>query len=477
MSLPSIIRQEVKSMGLAFALDEDHAFPAWFAKVALELDDDDAFDALSLEGPNEKGMDLFWVDQQNKRVFIAQCKYSLKGNHHPKLKDLNDFLACTDWLSSPEDLAREGRLELASAAREFNEALVQDYGIQLWFVYCGPKDENIDKRIRLYNANPDNEQRNRSAIHCHLALIESIYEEWRGEGRRIKSANLRVASQGFEVGGAFGKGVVVSIPASELIRLYEQFGDQLFARNVRGWLGARKGSVNAAIIATLENDKERGNFWAYNNGITLVCDDYKYDPDAATLLCWPKTPSEALGKGGFLSAPVVVVQSIEDRNGDEAPSPRPGWLRHDPLRNPLPNPLVWPCSVVVFDVFLDHPMKLPVPDKQDVIGAFSPHAPEESLADRVGSWSVVGRLQDLKGAYLSICEMVAVFAVPVANQEAWGQAIRRCLPKLLHHPVLGRTVADADVKELPRAKFEAREIAKLLEAVEETYRCQQGAPA
>jgi hypothetical protein len=27
-----------------------------------------------------------------------------------------------------------------------------------------------------------------------------------------------------------------------------------------------------------------------------------------------------------------------------------------PLRNPLPNPLVWPCSVEVFDVFLDYPL-------------------------------------------------------------------------------------------------------------------------
>jgi hypothetical protein len=41
----------------------------------------------------------------------------------------------------------------------------------------------------------------------------------------------------------------------------------------------------------------------------------------------------------------------------------------------MPNPLVWPRSVEVPDVFLDHPMKLPVPDNQEVIEAFSPHPP------------------------------------------------------------------------------------------------------
>jgi hypothetical protein len=119
-----------------------------------------------------------------------------------------------------------------------------------------------------------------------------------------------------------------------------------------------------------------------------------------------------------------VVQPVEDGNRDEPSSPRPGWLGHDPPWNPLPNPLVWPCSVEVFDVFLDDPMKLPVPDNQQVIEAFSPQAPQEPFADRVGLGSAVGRLQDFNGACLSdSCEIVAVLAIPVADQEAWGLAM------------------------------------------------------
>jgi len=50
-----------------------------------------------------------------------------------------------------------------------------------------------------------------------------------------------------------------------------------------------------------------------------------------------------------------------------------GWGRVPP-RNPLANPLVRPFAVEVFDVFLDYPMELPVPDNQQVIEAFSPQA-------------------------------------------------------------------------------------------------------
>ena len=96
-----------------------------------------------------------------------------------------------------------------------------------------------------------------------------------------------------------------------------------------------------------------------------------------------------------------------------------GWGRV--LPGILLNPLVRPCTVEVFDVFLDHAMKLPVPDNQQVIEAFSPQAPHALFADGVGLWSAVGHLGDFNGACLChSSEIVAVLAVPVANQEAWG---------------------------------------------------------
>ena len=48
--------------------------------------------------------------------------------------------------------------------------------------------------------------------------------------------------------------------------------------------------------------------------------------------------------------------------------------------------------------------------------------------------------------------------------------------ELLCDPGVGRMVADAKVKESPRAKFEARKIAKLLEAVGETLQMSAGSP-
>jgi AIPR protein len=48
---------------------------------------------------------------------------------------------------------------------------------------------------------------------------------------------------------------------------------------VRLFLGTRKGSVNAGISDTLQDPQQRGNFWAYNNGITIICDAYQIEND------------------------------------------------------------------------------------------------------------------------------------------------------------------------------------------------------
>lgn len=88
------------------------------------------------------------------------------------------------------------------------------------------------------------------------------------------------------------------------------------------------------------------------------------------------------------------MQSNEDGNRGKPSSPQPRGLGDDPLRYPLSNPLVWPCSVELSEVFSECAMRWSVPGGQQVIEAFSPHALKGPFADRVGLWSAVGRLQD-----------------------------------------------------------------------------------
>lgn len=279
----SALTTEVNSLSKKFGLTESKSFLIWFSKIAFDLSDEDAFESILADGPNDKSIDLFFVDDYSRRVIIVQGKYSKSSNSKPKDNSVESLLACLDWLSSPEALQREGKLELSEAGVEYLEAVENEYLIELWFVYCGPKNEKIDQRIRIYNANKDNIEKRRVCRHCDIKLIETFFEEHRGKGRRIEKYTLDTISQSIEIHGGFGKGLVTSINALELVNLYSTFGDKLFSRNVRLFLGAKQGSVNAGIKNTIEDDSDKSNFWAYNNGITMICDYFDFNQDAQKL--------------------------------------------------------------------------------------------------------------------------------------------------------------------------------------------------
>lgn len=280
MDFLKAMQDEVRELSRRLKVDEPKAFVVWFATIVFDLDEDEAKEGL-LERANDKGIDFFWVDEHSKRVVIAQCKYSSQGKSSPREGDLEKLFGSIDWLTSPGALKEEGRPELVEASEKYCRAIDQQFTTELWFVYCGSRKSNIEKRINVYN-NEEHLRQNRRAIHCDLSTLEKYYREFRDQHLRVGEATIQIDTKLFETKGRFGTALVVSIPASALVDLYQQFGDLIFARDVRMWLGARQGSVNAKIIETLQGE-EKANFWAYNNGITFVCEWYDYSDGKVTL--------------------------------------------------------------------------------------------------------------------------------------------------------------------------------------------------
>jgi hypothetical protein len=65
------------------------------------------------------------------------------------------------------------------------------------------------------------------------------------------------------------------ISVAEVARILEKYGDNLLDRNIRKYLGTN--TINNAIRSTLLDDGNRSNFFFYNNGITMICKDFKYN--------------------------------------------------------------------------------------------------------------------------------------------------------------------------------------------------------
>jgi hypothetical protein len=266
---------EVKRIAKREGISESAAFLFWCAINILELADDEAREAISIEGANDKGIDLFWVDENEGRVVLAQGKYSRDFSFHPKQAQVAKLESSLNWLINPEALRRDGKPDLAQAAEDYLQAVQNAYGVELWFLYTGPKCPNIEKHIGVFNQNPEHVQKRRAMRHYHIEMLRATWEELEGSSRRIEAEKVAILEgKGLAVNGPFGKAYVATIPAQEIVRLYKKYEEHLFDRNVRLFLGVRKGSVNAGIAETLNDEAGRGNFWAYNNGMTFVCDDF-----------------------------------------------------------------------------------------------------------------------------------------------------------------------------------------------------------
>ena len=80
---------------------------------------------------------------------------------------------------------------------------------------------------------------------------------------------------------AYGEnGIIVNVKATSIKSLYEKHSENgLFSYNLREHVTDK--GVDEGIEQTIKNDKD--NFWFYNNGITIGCEDFRKDGDKIKL--------------------------------------------------------------------------------------------------------------------------------------------------------------------------------------------------
>lgn len=102
---------------------------------------------------------------------------------------------------------------------------------------------------------------------------DTLYDKYviaKTSDRTVPEDTLTFGTPLSEIRGDFGHAIIGSVAASELARWYEKYPNQLFEGNVRLFIGQRKGGINEKIIETAVS--RPGDFWALNNGITIVAD-------------------------------------------------------------------------------------------------------------------------------------------------------------------------------------------------------------
>ena len=110
------------------------------------------------------------------------------------------------------------------------------------------------------------------------------------------------------------------------------------------------------------------------------------------------------------------------------------------------DPLMRSCPVEVHHILIEHALELLLMEDQQVVEAILSYTPQEAFADRIGSGSVIGCVENLNSTCCRhTSEAGPKFAVVITNQILRGLPIRGGFSKLLGHPGIGWGSRDADM--------------------------------
>lgn len=279
------IRDEISQIRKTYPkLKDDSAFVLWFLRAFLADSEDAAFNALT-GATGDKGIDAILMDQRAKLVHVVQGKFRSSLGQHAEKR--NDVLALADLSNIPwqpkefleafssklDPLVHTKLQELVHAVRR------NRYGLCLYYVTTG--------RCSVGLRNEANERARQAEGPVELCVVDSdqvktIFDDYlKGVAPAVPSLLLPIASEGaVRTEGIIHRfdsekkieSWVFSMSAKDVGEMSRRVGIRLFARNVRGFLG-QSNPINDAMADTVRN--EPVNFWYYNNGVTIVCDNAK----------------------------------------------------------------------------------------------------------------------------------------------------------------------------------------------------------
>lgn len=250
-------------------MSRDKALAAWYASTLLGIDEDEAIDAASVDGPGDNGCDLIYVDDEQAQVVVLQGYISDRTERATPVKKWNALTASIGNVKDPESFRHGGRADIYERLKDVN---IDDYSLVFGVVSVSAQNDEIARHVEA--------ARRSKAYGTNTTFLyesqDSLYDKYvvaKAAGRSVDTDTLTFSNGVIQLKGEFGQAVVGSVKASELNRLYTHHRNKLFEGNVRLFVGQRKGGINEKIIETAQS--KPGVFWALNNGITIVADSYE----------------------------------------------------------------------------------------------------------------------------------------------------------------------------------------------------------
>lgn len=230
---------------------------------------------------NDKSIDCFVHFEENKELYIIQCKY-YEINGVVIRNDVSDFL------QMPMTALLSGNYKKSKKLQKIFSDAIEDPEYKIFFHFYSTStyySEDIEASFKRFNYENHN---HKALLKAEFVDLKGIYEKYYGKSYKEKknlTFSLGTVNRGtfaslreeYGIQGLRCEAYYIITPVSEIYRLRataKNDGYQLFEENIREYLG--ESAVNKGIIDTLRGN-EKSNFLFYNNGITMICKKVEHD--------------------------------------------------------------------------------------------------------------------------------------------------------------------------------------------------------
>lgn len=219
------------------------------------------------DGYHDLGIDAVYNDTAQKKLILVQSKWRKDGLGSISQEEASTF---TEGVARVINFDLTGcNAKLSAKQSEITDAL-RDMNYQIEIVYCHTGNQGMNEYAsRALNSllNQVNEDDSTELLTFTEIKLQDIYE-YLANGQINESIVLNdvLISNWGSVDAPF-KAYYGTIQVSAVGEWYNQYGNQLFAKNIRYYKGSTE--VNQGIKEVLKTQPEK--FFYYNNGIKLLC--------------------------------------------------------------------------------------------------------------------------------------------------------------------------------------------------------------
>jgi len=249
------------------------AFVYICVKIMLDLDNEEAFDCLT-EGGGDFGVDAMHLSEEidgEFQVTLFQGKYhlNLEAKSNFEESSINVMINAIRHIFDPGSQLERINDRLKMKVEEARSLIRDGYIPRVRTIACN--------NGLKWNAAAQ-EAIDRSDFGSQVIWEYVNHDVLIGILQRIKPVDetLRLIGKVIIEDMNFSRICIGRIPVFEITNLLKTHGERLLERNIRRYLGLHGNRVNEGIQQTLTGETPE-NFYFFNNGITMVCNDFSYN--------------------------------------------------------------------------------------------------------------------------------------------------------------------------------------------------------